>query len=114
MVQKWKHGFEKDSWYRLNSGYRLMVQTWTHGKDMGHMGQTWTHCIDMDSWYWQRLMLCTQTYGIDNTHGIDLSSWYNSIGTPESHTYERAECCPSAGLFGTKTVFFDRKSVICS
>ena len=69
------------------------------------MVQTWTHVIDMDSWYWQRLMICTWTYGIDNTHGIVLNSWY-SIRTSESHTYERAECCPYAGLFGTKMVFF--------
>ena len=34
----------------------------------------------------------------DNTHGIDLDSWYK-IGTPESHTYERAECYPYAGYF---------------
>ena len=37
------------------------------------------------------------TYGIDNTHGIDLNSWY-SIGTPESHTCERAECYPMKSL----------------
>ena len=36
-------------------------------------------------------------HGIDNTHGIDLNSWY-SIDTPESHMYERAECCPYAGF----------------
>ena len=40
--------------------------------------------------------------GIDNTHGIDLNSWY-SIGTPESHMYERAECYPYAEFF--KTLF---------
>ena len=38
------------------------------------------------------------THGIDNTHGIDLDSWYR-IGTPESHTYERAECCMYAEFF---------------
>ena len=38
-------------------------------------------------------MVDTWTQGIDNTHDIDLDSWY-SIGTPESHTYERAECWP--------------------
>ena len=32
------------------------------------------------------------------THCIDLDSWYR-IGTPESHTYERAECYPYAGFF---------------
>ena len=82
----------------------LMVWTQTYGTDMdswyrhGHIVQTWTHGIDMDSWYWQRLMICTKTYGVDNTDGIDLNSWY-SIHTPESHTYERAKCCPYAGLF---------------
>ena len=30
-------------------------------------------------------------------HCIDLDSWY-SIGTTESHAYERAECCPYAGF----------------
>ena len=34
---------------------------------------------------------------MDNTHNIDLDPWY-SIGTPKSHTYERAECCPYAGF----------------
>ena len=58
-------------------------------------------------------MICIRTYGIDNTHGIDLNWWY-SIHTSESHTYKRAECCPYAGLFGTKTVFFSRNRVICS
>ena len=43
-------------------------------------------------------MLYTWTHGIDNTNGIDLDSWYR-IGTPESHTYERAECYPYAGFF---------------
>ena len=52
----------------------------------------------MDSWFWQRLMVWTYTYDIDNTHGIDLNSWY-SIGTPESQTYKRAECYPYAKLF---------------
>ena len=81
-----------------------MVQNQTYGTDMeswyshGAMVQTWTHDIDMDSWYWQRLMVWTQTYGIDNTHGIELNSWY-SIGTPESYTYKRAECCPYEGIF---------------
>ena len=46
----------------------------------------------------QRLMVWTETYGIDNTHGIDLNSRY-SIGTSESHTYKRAECYPYAGYF---------------
>ena len=36
-------------------------------------------------------MVYTRTNGINNTHGIDWDSWYR-IGTPESHTYERAEC----------------------
>ena len=43
-------------------------------------------------------MVWKKTYGIDNTHGVDLNSWY-SIGTPESNMYERAECCPYAGVF---------------
>ena len=54
----------------------------------------------MDPWYWQRLMVWIWTYVIDNTHGVDLDSWY-SIGTPESHKYEKAECCPFAGFFMT-------------
>ena len=29
---------------------------------------------------------------------LTLDSWYR-IGTPESHTYERSECCPYAGFF---------------
>ena len=37
-------------------------------------------------------------HGIDNTNGIDLDTWYR-IATPESHTYERAECYPYAGFF---------------
>ena len=83
MVQNQTYGSDKDSWYRH-----------------GHMVQTWTHCIDMCSWYWERLMIRTQTYDTDKTPCIDLSSWY-SISTPESH--KRAECCPYARLFGTKT-----------
>ena len=35
------------------------------------------------------------TWTLDNTHGIDLDSWYR-IGSPESPTYEKAECCPYA------------------
>ena len=46
---------------------------------------------DMDSWYRHGLMVLAKT------HGIDMDLWY-SIGTPESHTYERAECCPYAGF----------------
>ena len=64
-----------------------------------------TDGTDMDSWYRHRLMVLANThgmdidsYGIDNTHGIDLNSWY-SIGTSESHSYERAECYPYAGFF---------------
>ena len=53
---------------------------------------------DMDSCYWQRLMVWTLTYGIDNTHGIDLKSLYH-IGTPESPMYKSAKCCLNAGLF---------------
>ena len=49
----------------------------------------------MDSWYWKRLIVWTQTYGIDNTHGFDLNSRY-SIGSSESHTYKRAKCYPYA------------------
>ena len=45
-------------------------------------------------------MVYTLTHGIDNTHGIDLDTWY-SIGTTESHTYERAECCPYAEFFSS-------------
>ena len=46
-------------------------------------------------------MVYTWTHGIDSTHGIDLDTWY-SIGTPESHTYERAQCCPYAEFFFRK------------
>ena len=63
---------------------------------------TRTHGIDMDSWYWQGLMVYAWTHSMDNTHGIDLDSWY-SIGAPESHTYERAMCCPYAGFFNVQT-----------
>ena len=72
MVQNQTSGTYMDSWYRQG----FIVKTWAHG-------------IDMDSWYWQGLMVWT--YGNDNTHGIDLNSWY-SIGTPDSHTYERFKC----------------------
>ena len=61
----------------------------------------------MDSWFWQRLMVYTWTYGIDNTHGIDLDSWYR-IGTPESHTYKRAECYLYAGFFLNLLIPLDR------
>ena len=47
----------------------------------------------MDSWYWK-------------THGIDSDSWY-IIGTPESHTYERAECYPYAGFFLKHYTIYD-------
>ena len=43
-------------------------------------------------------MVKTWTHGIDNTYGIDLDSWYR-IGAPESHKYERAECCSCVGFF---------------
>ena len=45
---------------------------------------------------------------MDNTHGINLNSWY-SIDTPESHTYERAECYPYTGffLYGFSGYFMD-------
>ena len=99
MVQKWKHRFEKDSWYRhgvivKNQSYGIDMDSWyRHGLRV----QTWTHGINMDSWYWQRLVVWKQTYGIDNTHDVDLSPWY-SIGTPESHTYERDKCYPYEGF----------------
>ena len=70
-----------DSWYR----HGLMVETWNHGRDM-------------DSCCRHGLLVNTWTLGIDNTNGIDLDSWYR-IGTPESHTYKRAECCRYAGSF---------------
>ena len=53
MVKKWKHGFDKDSWYR----HRLMVLNQTYGTES--LLQTWTHGIDMDSLYWQRLVVWT-------------------------------------------------------
>ena len=63
----------------------------------GLMVQTWTHVKDMYSWYRHGLMVQTWTHGTDNTHGINSDSWY-IIGTPESHTYEKAECHPCAGF----------------
>ena len=62
----------------MGSFYRhgLIVFTKTHGID--DRENTWTH-------------------GIDNTYGIHLDTLY-SIGTPESHMYEMAECCPYAGF----------------
>ena len=89
---------------------KLIVLTKTYSTDMyswygqGIMVQTRTHGIDMDSLYQQRLMICTQTYGIDNTHGIDLNSCYG-IGIPDSHTYERVECCTNVGIFWNKNSF---------
>ena len=43
-------------------------------------------------------MAYTWTHGIDKTHGIDSDLGY-SIGTPESQTYERAECCRMQDFF---------------
>ena len=37
------------------------------------------------------------------THCIDIDSWYR-IGTPEPHSYERAECYPYAGFFNIKQI----------
>ena len=71
----------KDSWYR-------------HGR----MELTKTDGIDMDSWYKHGLMVSIWTHGRYETHIIDSDSWY-IIGTPESHTYKRAKCCPYAGFF---------------
>ena len=45
-------------------------------------------------------MVKKRTHGVDNTHGIDLDSWYKT-GTPESHMYKRAECCPYAGFLSS-------------
>ena len=65
MVQKWKHGFEKDQcyilnlWYRLNSWYRLRL-----------MGHAWTHGIDMDTWFRPRLMV------LPKTHDMYIDLWY--------------------------------------
>ena len=42
-------------------------------------------------------MVKTWTHEFDNTHVIDIDSWY-TIGSPESHMYERAECYPYAGF----------------
>ena len=77
-----------------------MVCTLTHGIDNTHdidLDSRYSNVICKDSWYWQGLMLKTWTHGIDNTHGIDKDSWYR-ISSPESHTYERAECYPYAGF----------------
>ena len=81
----------------------LMVFTLTHviGKDSwyrhGRMELTKTDGIDMDSWYKHGLMVSIWTHGRYETHIIDSDSWY-IIGTPESHTYKRAKCCPYAGF----------------
>ena len=56
----------------------------------------------MDSWYKHGLMVLTQTYGIDNTHGSGLDSWYRFV-PPESHTYERAECCLHAVFLAARS-----------
>ena len=64
----------------------------------GLLVETWNRGIDMDSWYRHVIIVMTWTQGIVNTNGIDFNSWYR-IGTPESHIYERAKCCPYAGLF---------------
>ena len=52
--------------------------------------------MDLDSCY-----RCTWGHGIDLDTGY---SWY-SVGTLESHTYNRAECYPYAGL---KKYIFNR------
>ena len=57
-----------------------------------------TYGIDMDSWYRNGIMVYKWTQGIKNTNGIDLNSRY-TIGIPESHKYERADCCPYDGFF---------------
>ena len=59
--------------------------------------------MDNDSCYLKGLIVQKKNLGIDmdlgidNTCGIDLNPWYQ-IGTPESHTYKRAECCLYAGF----------------
>ena len=61
MAYKWKHGFDKDSWYR----HGLMVQNQNSVTDMdslfkhGPMVYTWTYGIGKDSWYGHRLMVLT-------------------------------------------------------
>ena len=65
-----------------------------------------THGIDnMDSWYRHRLMVQTQTQGIENIHGIVSDSWY-SIGTPESHTYKKGQVVPVCGIFSSPYYLF--------
>ena len=49
-------------------------------------------------WHFTRAALGTLMTFSMSAQGIDLDSWY-SIGNLESHTYERAECCPYAGFF---------------
>ena len=39
---------------------------------------------------------------LTRTHYIDIDSWY-SIGTFESDTYKRAECCLYVGYFSALT-----------
>ena len=98
-VKTWTHGIGMESGHR----HLLVVQTWTDSIDMnswyrhGLMVEKWNHGTDMDSCYIHELMVQTWTHGIDNTNGIDLDS-FDRIGTPESYTYKRAECCQYAGF----------------
>ena len=73
MVQKWKHGFDKDSWYR----HGLMVQNRTYYRH-GRMVQTWTQGLDMDSWYRHGLMVLAKIHGMDimDIDIMDIDLWY--------------------------------------
>ena len=53
-------------------------------------------------------MVWTYPYGIDNTHGIDLSSWY-SICTPESHTADNLK--HEIGFIMSRFVYLSRNIV---
>ena len=69
-----------ESWYRQGLMVMTTPMVLTHGI---FMLLDMTNVIVKDSWY---------------RHGIDKDSWYR-ISTPESHTYEMAECCLYAGFF---------------
>ena len=66
-----------------------------------------TLLIGKYSWYRHAIMVSKWTQGIDRTNGIDLNSWYR-IGTPESHRYKRAECCPYAEFLIIKFVILSQ------
>ena len=52
---------------------------------------------------WRRRRRRRSSHDIDKSHVIVLDSWY-SIGTPESHMYKWAECCPYLGFFSLELI----------